>query len=372
MSLKKHTISSNDPRRSIDAFKRVGDIIGGGTFGDVYIAQDVDNENCLVAVKRLRGEGVHANQRNLDMLRDREVQILCLLSGHPNVVKLLELADPVDMQREQGVLYMIMERASHDLRGIMKSPQWSQWISRAQVKGWIQQCLTGLAYCHQRNIMHRDLKPENILVFDDGHVKLADFGLARHDDPRHYARGTNPITTQWYRAPEIFLGDRHYTKAIDLWSMGVVATELLLNHTLFPVMRDDAKEQLDMIWSTCGTPLENGWTDVTVLERWPQLKPSTSIVRNFRKVFQDENKSVRRSFFTDDALTLIDALLRLNPKDRITCDKALQLDYFTKESPSPLTPAMMPKYPDSFFTKTEKEKERKRGVKRPTREEDAL
>lgn len=61
----------------------------------------------------------------------------------------------------------------------------------------------------------------NLLISDKGVLKIADFGLARPIDPdersRHY---TMTVVTRWYRAPELFLGDNQYTRAIDIWSVG--------------------------------------------------------------------------------------------------------------------------------------------------------
>lgn len=80
--------------------------------------------------------------------------------------------------------------------------------------------------------MHRDLKPQNILVSDHGHVKLADFGLARTftEGEGSYSR---EIVTLWYRSPEVLLGTENYSTAVDMWSVGCIFAEMLLGQPVF-------------------------------------------------------------------------------------------------------------------------------------------
>lgn len=93
-------------------------------------------------------------------------------------------------------------------------------------QSYLYQVLNALAYCHINRIVHRDLKPQNLLVNTKGVIKLADFGLARaFSFPlRNY---THEVITLWYRAPEILLGSKVYTMAVDLWSLGCIFTEMV-------------------------------------------------------------------------------------------------------------------------------------------------
>jgi serine/threonine protein kinase len=66
----------------------------------------------------------------------------------------------------------------------------------------------------------------NILVDNDGNVMIADFGLARIlNDARQFGREnlTDNVVTLWYRAPELLLGERKYTQAVDMWALGYIA-----------------------------------------------------------------------------------------------------------------------------------------------------
>ena len=66
--------------------------------------------------------------------------------------------------------------------------------------------------------------------------QICDFGLARVADPEHDHTGflTEYVATRWYRAPEIMLNSKGYSKAIDIWSVGCILAEMLSNRPLFP------------------------------------------------------------------------------------------------------------------------------------------
>ena len=88
------------------------------------------------------------------------------------------------------------------------------------VKSLLYQILDGIHYLHENWVLHRDLKPANILVMGEGpergRVKIADMGFARlFNSPLKPLADLDPVVvTFWYRAPELLLGARHYTKGM--------------------------------------------------------------------------------------------------------------------------------------------------------------
>ncbi|TRY71241.1 hypothetical protein DNTS_014986, partial [Danionella cerebrum] len=109
-----------------------------------------------------------------------------------------------------------------------------------------------LKYLHSAGILHRDIKPGNLLVNSNCVLKICDFGLARVEEPDESRHMTQEVVTQYYRAPEILMGSRHYSNAIDIWSVGCIFAELLGRRILFQAQ--SPIQQLDLITDLLGTP----------------------------------------------------------------------------------------------------------------------
>jgi mitogen-activated protein kinase 1/3 len=138
--------------------------------------------------------------------------------------------------------------------------------------------LRALKSIHSAGIVHRDLKPANLLVNANCDLKVCDFGLARMVKATSAQGGgkagmmTEYVATRWYRAPEIMLSFKMYTKvraldvplavllrslcyapqSIDVWAVGCILAEMLSGRPLFPGR--DYSHQLDLILDVIGTP----------------------------------------------------------------------------------------------------------------------
>ena len=149
----------------------------------------------------------------------REVDVMKKLN-HPNIVQL------TDFFVEADKYYLVLEllEGGELFDRIVKKKVYNEKEARDCVKA----ILCGLKYMHDQNIAHRDLKPENLLLAsaeDDVSVKIADFGFAAFR-----SQGVGMETqcgTPNYVAPEILKGDGDYSKAVDMWSMGVITYIIL-------------------------------------------------------------------------------------------------------------------------------------------------
>uniref|UniRef100_A0AAX7TJY2 Mitogen-activated protein kinase n=1 Tax=Astatotilapia calliptera TaxID=8154 RepID=A0AAX7TJY2_ASTCA len=199
--------------------------IGEGAYGMVCSALD-NLTNQRVAIKKISPfEHQTYCQRTL-----REIKIL-LRFHHENIIGINDIirAQQLDNMRDVYIVQTLMET---DLYKLLKS----QRLSNDHVCYFLYQILRGLKYIHSANVLHRDLKPSNLLINTTCDLKICDFGLARIADPEHDHTGflTEYVATRWYRAPEIMLNSKGYSKSIDIWSVGCILAEMLSNKPIFP------------------------------------------------------------------------------------------------------------------------------------------
>jgi serine/threonine protein kinase len=209
-----------------EVLRRVGrydllEVIGRGGAAVVYLAQQRDLER-YVALKELAP--FHAADASFAERFVAESRVAGSMS-HANVVTVHEFFE------DGGVPYIAMEYLPH---GSLR--QYIGKLSTAQIAGVLEGVLAGLSHGELHGIVHRDLKPENLLVAFDGRVKIADFGVARAYNKAATRQvvtvaGTT-IGTPAYMSPEQALGT-DLTPATDLYSLGVVAWELLAGQVPF-------------------------------------------------------------------------------------------------------------------------------------------
>ncbi|CAJ0640435.1 2432_t:CDS:2 [Entrophospora sp. SA101] len=133
-------------------------------------------------------------------------------------------------------VYLIQELMETDMHRVIRT----QNLSDDHCQYFIYQAFRGLKALHSANVLHRDLKPSNLLLNANCDLKICDFGLARsaNSSDEHNGFMTEYVATRWYRAPEIMLTFKEYTKAIDVWSVDNHQLALILNVLGTPTMED--------------------------------------------------------------------------------------------------------------------------------------
>ncbi|SMN20873.1 similar to Saccharomyces cerevisiae YPR161C SGV1 Cyclin (Bur2p)-dependent protein kinase that functions in transcriptional regulation [Maudiozyma saulgeensis] len=317
--------------------------LGQGTFGSVYLGSHLETQR-QVAMKRIL-----VNEENdlFPITAQREITILKKLN-HKNIIKLIEMVfdSPPDSQSGDGdvskepnslnsttktnnkFFYMILPYMVSDLAGILHNPRIT--LTMSEIKNIMLQLLEGINYMHCTKYMHRDIKTANILIDHNGTVKLADFGLARlyYGSPPNLkypgsagtgAKYTSVVVTRWYRAPELVLGEKYYTTAVDIWGVGCVFAEFFEKKPILQGTTDI--DQGHVIFKLMGTPTEEEW-------KLARYLPGAELTKT---VYKSTLKERFGKYLDENGLKFLAKLLSLDPYKRYTAAAAKQDDFFKNE-----------------------------------------
>lgn len=172
----------------------------------------------------------------------------------------------------------------------------------------IYQTAKALHYLHSAELIHRDIKPSNVLVNEDCLSKICDFGLIRSVDDEEDLPPvlTDYIATRWYRAPEILLGSKKYSKAADVWSFGCMIGEIIRGKPMFP--GHSTLNQIERVMQ---------WTGPPTISDLKSLK--TDFGKEMLDILTKIKPVNKKDWFTScpaDALDLISKCLSFNPEKR--------------------------------------------------------
>jgi hypothetical protein len=190
--------------------------LGRGGMGEVYRADDLTLDQA-VALKFLP-ERLVTDPIRLAQFHN-EVRVARTIS-HRNVCRMYDISQ-ADGRPFLTMEYVDGEDLSSLLRRIGRVPQ-DKAIEIAR------QICAGLAAAHERGVLHRDLKPSNVMIDGEGHVRIADFGLAAVAGTADDIRAGTPA----YMAPEQIAG-REVTQRSDIYALGLVLFELFTGKRAF-------------------------------------------------------------------------------------------------------------------------------------------
>uniref|UniRef100_A0A158R8V0 Stress-activated protein kinase JNK n=1 Tax=Taenia asiatica TaxID=60517 RepID=A0A158R8V0_TAEAS len=213
--------------------------IGTGAQGYVVSAFDSVSQR-KVAIKKL----THPFQNVTHAKRAYREIVLMKLVNHRNIISLLDAFSPQSTLDEFQDVYLVMELMDASLSHVIHME-----LDHERFSFLLYQILCGLKHLHVAGIIHRDLKPNNIAVKHDCTLKILDFGLARSGTENFMM--TPYVVTRYYRAPEVILG-MGYTANVDIWSVGCIFAEMVLERTFFP--GTDHIDQWSKITAELGTP----------------------------------------------------------------------------------------------------------------------
>ncbi|KAL4503402.1 hypothetical protein ABPG72_001008 [Tetrahymena utriculariae] len=191
-------------------------VLGRGAFGKVIRVLHRKSQ-LIYAIKEINKKNLKLN--NMVEQVTNEVKIMYSLN-HPYILKLYNHFE------DESNIYLVLEYAQGGQLYVQLWKQPNHQFEEKKVAKYIFQLCKALEVCHSKGIIHRDIKPENILLDKDGNVKLADFGWSNFKQRESDIRTTFCGTLD-YLAPEMLQTNHQHDFGVDIWSVGVLAYELL-------------------------------------------------------------------------------------------------------------------------------------------------
>ncbi|OQR66144.1 ribosomal protein S6 kinase alpha-5-like, partial [Tropilaelaps mercedesae] len=245
--------------------------------------------------------------RRLDT--SREMQLLRMCQGHPNIVEL------VDVYEDEYHTYIVTE--------LLSGGELFQMISRKsrftenEARKIFKRLVSAVYFMHKKNIVHRDLKPENLLfTADKATIKVVDFGFARLKPEEELMK--TPCFTVSYAAPEVLNQAQDktaqgYNEQCDLWSLGVILYAMLSGRSPFHSPSRDASAAAIMKRITAGdfTLNSSQWDVVSadakqivqgLLTVDPQQRLTMSELRAHPWLHHPDKKNLRTPLATPEIL----------------------------------------------------------------------
>lgn len=288
--------------------------IGRGKYSDVYEGVDTRND-VPVIIKLLKPV------RKVKIAR--EIRILELLRGGPNIIALLDICH----DNISSTPSLVFEKISlTNLKQVMLT------LSLADAKIYLYQVFKALDYCHSRGIMHRDVKPMNIVVCTETKMlKLIDWGLSEFFlERKDY---NTRVSSRPYKSPELLVNYQYYDFSLDIWSAGTMLAAIMFRKEHFFLGKDNV-DQLAKIVAVLGTRDFLLYLAKYGVELEPQ---EMSMYKNKEKkdfaVFVSDKC---RDMCTKEAMDLLGRMLLYDHNERITAREALRHPFFddVREKPS--------------------------------------
>jgi len=279
------------------------EVIGQGHFSRVFYGL---YEKKPVAIKMI--------ERGSEKLVASEIRILQTLKGHPNIVQLENV-----FQSDNTILVF------EYIKGISENDLYLS-LTRQRIRVILKCLLNGILHAQKRNVVHRDIKLGNILITSNiDRAVLIDWGCSTIvSDSMSSVAGSRNV-----RSPEMLLGYKNYGFGCDIWAIGVLLLTLLTegSNVFKERTSTDVLVKMSSVWGS--EPFINLMNDYNMNDSnmiIPKLQkdPSTTLSSLFTQKMKD-------NVITPSLLDLLDRLLCIDPRNRITAEDALKHRFFKKK-----------------------------------------
>ena len=198
--------------------------LGRGAMGVVYKARDPQIDR-LVAVKTVSMWGQDRDEETEFRMRFMNEAQAAGRLHHAGIVSIFDIGENPENREPYIVLEYVAGESLNRILAREKKLPLSKALQLAE------EIAEALDYAHAQGVVHRDIKPGNILVTEDGHAKVADFGIAKLN-LAHFTLPGRVLGTPAYMAPEQLSGEGVDGRS-DLFSLGVILYAMVTGHSPF-------------------------------------------------------------------------------------------------------------------------------------------
>ncbi|OBU00415.2 serine/threonine protein kinase [Pseudogymnoascus verrucosus] len=194
-------------------YGKFGKVLGAGAGGSVRLMKR-SSDGTTFAVKEFRARHAYETEKEYTKKVTAEFCIGSTLH-HGNIIETL------DIIREKGKWYEVMEYAPYDLFAIVMTGK----MSREEVSCSFLQILSGVTFIHSMGLAHRDLKLDNVVVNEFGIMKIIDFGSAsmfKYPFETEIVLASGIVGSDPYLAPEVYDERKYDPQPADIWSLAII------------------------------------------------------------------------------------------------------------------------------------------------------
>ena len=283
------------------------EIIGKGGASVVYKGVNKDNNDKII-IKELK-------TNNINKLI-REVNILKLTKGIPNVIRLL------DFFKNDDNYYLVFPYYN-----CLSTRTIFYGFAAMEIKIFMYKFLQTLDKLHARGIIHRDLKPGNLLVKSCNDFMIIDFGISDFYLP--YRKFCNKIGTRNFKAPEQLLLLKGFDYKIDIWAAGIIFAEMFFQKYPFWKPEEDVVI-LENIYNMIGAAKFSNYLNKIGSTSTFDFMKNPSKGQNFERYFEREKNDEIMNHLEDkkNGIDLIKKMLDIDPNSRYSAEECLKHPFF--------------------------------------------